>query len=95
MSKSDEFRILGRRPGNEESIRFTYRGVTFDQENSAYLCDARRLDGYFYLLYIGATELATYGGFGHTELGIARSKDLVVWSVPCGPGAVSTPAGCA
>lgn len=32
MSKSDEFRILGRRPGNEESIRFTYRGVTFDQD---------------------------------------------------------------
>ena len=33
MSKSDEFRILGRRAGNEESIRFTYRGVTFDQES--------------------------------------------------------------
>jgi 3-deoxy-7-phosphoheptulonate synthase len=32
MSKADEFRILGRRPGNDESIRFTYRGVTFDQE---------------------------------------------------------------
>src|SRR5438270_327216 len=32
MSKSDEFRILGRRPGNEESIRFDYRGVTFDQD---------------------------------------------------------------
>ncbi|HST03087.1 MAG TPA: 3-deoxy-7-phosphoheptulonate synthase [Usitatibacter sp.] len=32
MSKTDEFRILGRRAGNEESIRFTYRGVTFDQE---------------------------------------------------------------
>jgi 3-deoxy-7-phosphoheptulonate synthase len=30
--KSDEFRILGRRAGNEESIRFTYRGVEFDQE---------------------------------------------------------------
>ena len=29
MTKSDEFRILGRRPGNEEPIRFTYRGVTF------------------------------------------------------------------
>jgi hypothetical protein len=28
MSKADEFRILGRRAGNEESIRFTYRGVT-------------------------------------------------------------------
>jgi 3-deoxy-7-phosphoheptulonate synthase len=33
MSKSDEFRILGRRPGNEESIRFTYKGVTFDQDS--------------------------------------------------------------
>ena len=32
MSKNDEFRILGRRPGNEESIRFTYKGVEFDQE---------------------------------------------------------------
>jgi len=32
MSKADEFRILGRRPGNEESIRFEYKGVTFDQE---------------------------------------------------------------
>jgi 3-deoxy-7-phosphoheptulonate synthase len=28
----DEFRILGRRKGNEESIRFEYKGVTFDQE---------------------------------------------------------------
>ena len=27
-----EFRILGRRPGNEEPIRFTYKGVTFDTE---------------------------------------------------------------
>ncbi len=32
MSKTDEFRILGRRPGNEESIRFEYRGVVFDQD---------------------------------------------------------------
>jgi 3-deoxy-7-phosphoheptulonate synthase len=30
--KVDELRILGRRKGNEESIRFTYNGVTFDQE---------------------------------------------------------------
>ena len=27
-----DFRILGRRPGSEESIRFEYRGVTFDQD---------------------------------------------------------------
>lgn len=32
MSKTDEFRILGRRPGNEESIRFEYKGVAFDQD---------------------------------------------------------------
>ncbi|MGE5095317.1 MAG: 3-deoxy-7-phosphoheptulonate synthase [Betaproteobacteria bacterium] len=32
MSKNEEFRILGRRPGNEESIRFTYRGVEFHQD---------------------------------------------------------------
>jgi 3-deoxy-7-phosphoheptulonate synthase len=32
MTKPDEFRILGRRPGNEESIRFEYKGVTFDQD---------------------------------------------------------------
>ncbi len=32
MTKNAEFRILGRRPGNEESVRFTYRGVAFDQD---------------------------------------------------------------
>ena len=33
MSKADEFRILGRHKGSEESIRFTYRGVVFDQDS--------------------------------------------------------------
>ena len=32
MSKADEFRILGRRKGSEESIRFEYQGVVFDQD---------------------------------------------------------------
>ena len=33
MSKAvDEFRILGRRKGQDESIRFEYQGVRFDQE---------------------------------------------------------------
>jgi 3-deoxy-7-phosphoheptulonate synthase len=32
MSKADEFRILGRRKGSEESIRFEYKGVAFDQD---------------------------------------------------------------
>ena len=29
---AEEFRILGRRKGNEESIRFEYKGVAFDQD---------------------------------------------------------------
>ena len=33
MTKADEFRILGRHKGSDESIRFTYRGVTFDQDS--------------------------------------------------------------
>ena len=32
MKEKNEFRILGRRPGNEEPIRFTYRGVVFDED---------------------------------------------------------------
>src|SRR6202165_5201861 len=32
MSTADEFRILGRRPGNEDSIRFSYRDLTFDPD---------------------------------------------------------------
>jgi 3-deoxy-7-phosphoheptulonate synthase len=32
VGKADEFRILGRRKGNEESIRFEYKGVAFDQD---------------------------------------------------------------
>jgi len=33
MSKAEEFRILGRHKAADESIRFTYRGVTFDQDS--------------------------------------------------------------
>ncbi|MEP7261213.1 MAG: 3-deoxy-7-phosphoheptulonate synthase [Usitatibacter sp.] len=32
MSNPDDFRILGRREGNDESIAFEYRGVRFDQD---------------------------------------------------------------
>jgi 3-deoxy-7-phosphoheptulonate synthase len=33
MGKAEEFRILGRRPGNEEPIRFQYNGVAFDPDS--------------------------------------------------------------
>jgi len=56
--------------------------VGFEHANSAYLCDAHRLDGYYYLVYAGSSELTEYGGWGHGEIGVARSTDLVHWRVP-------------
>jgi hypothetical protein len=53
-----------------------------ERSNAAYLIDERDVDGFFYLLYAGSTELATFEGRGHARLGLARSADLSVWSVP-------------
>ena len=50
--------------------------------NAAYLCDARALDGHWYLLYSGSTELDRFNGRGWAKVGIARSTDLVTWEVP-------------
>jgi hypothetical protein len=57
-------------------------GITHETANSAYLCDARRLDGYWYLFYAGSTELTAFEGRGHGKIGVARSKDLETWEVP-------------
>jgi hypothetical protein len=59
-------------------------GITHETANSAHLCDARKLDGYWYLTYAGSTELDTFEGRGHAKIGIARSKDLKKWEVPPG-----------
>jgi len=50
--------------------------------NAAYLCDARALDGFWYLFYAGSTELDRFGGRGHAKVGVARSFDLAHWDVP-------------
>ena len=50
--------------------------------NAAFLCDARALDGYWYVFYAGSTELDRFGGRGYAKVGIARSRDLVRWEVP-------------
>ena len=60
--------------------------VGFEHANSAFLCDARTIDGYYYLVYAGSSELTEFGGWGHAEIGVARSTDLVHWQVP-GPAA--------
>lgn len=64
--------------------------VGFEHANSVFLCDVRtdtpggtdRGAGYYYLTYSGSDELTHFGGWGHAEIGIARSTDLVHWQVP-------------
>lgn len=50
--------------------------------NSAYLCDWRDGDGYFYLFYAGAADSTSFEGRGHGKIGMARSRDLETWRVP-------------
>lgn len=56
--------------------------LTFEHANSAFLCDAHALDGYYYMTYSASTELTAFGGWGHARIGIARSKNLKTWQVP-------------
>jgi hypothetical protein len=57
-------------------------GIDYERANSAYLCDARAVDGHFYLFYAGSTELTTFDGRGHAKIGVARSTDLRTWTAP-------------
>jgi hypothetical protein len=56
-------------------------GNVLDHEvaNAAYLVDRRADTGYWNLVYAGSTDLTTFGGRGHSSLGIARSTDLMTW----------------
>jgi hypothetical protein len=56
--------------------------VNYEWANSAFLCNDRVSGGYYYLLYAGSDELTAFDGWGHAEIGIARSKDLVHWQAP-------------
>ncbi len=56
--------------------------VNYEHANSVFLCDARSADGYYYATYAGSDELTQFDGWGHAEIGIARSTDLVHWQVP-------------
>jgi hypothetical protein len=59
--------------------------IGYEHANSAYLCDASSLPGHlYYVLYAGSDELTQFGGWGHAEIGVARSTDLVHWRVPPG-----------
>ncbi len=51
-------------------------------DNAAALYDWRKYDGHYYLIYAGRDEGQTYAGRGWNQIGLARSKDLVHWSIP-------------
>ena len=57
-------------------------GVTHEVANAIYLYDARTIDGHYYVFYAGSSELTEFDGWGDAAIGIARSTDLVHWSVP-------------
>ena len=50
--------------------------------NSGYLCDWREHDGYYYLFYAGGNDWWQFEERGHLKIGVARSKDLMTWSLP-------------
>ncbi|MGC9452451.1 MAG: hypothetical protein ACP5I4_13520 [Oceanipulchritudo sp.] len=69
---------------------------TIDRVNAAALCDNRKEDGFLYLIYGGknAERRDEFAGTaaagrpwprGWNRLGLARSGDLVEWTVPGGP----------
>ena len=47
--------------------------------NSAYLCDWREYDGYFYLFYAGANDWFRFEERGHCKIGVVRSTNLKNW----------------
>lgn len=67
-----------------------FRGLKIPQEkfnikeraNAAFLADWRSYDGYFYLLYAGATKNKSRENGSDNKLGLARSKDLIMWDIP-------------
>jgi hypothetical protein len=56
--------------------------LNYEHANSAFLVDAHRIDGWYYLVYADAPEVTTFGGAGHNVLALARSRDLGHWTVP-------------
>jgi hypothetical protein len=57
--------------------------VGFEHANSAYLCATGPSPGHeAYLFYAGSSELTQFDGWGHADIGVARSADLVHWEVP-------------
>jgi hypothetical protein len=68
-----------------QGYTFDLPGEEFNREsiaNAAALYDWRKSDGYYYLIYAGRNDGETYARRGWNQIGLARSKDLVHWSIP-------------
>ncbi len=59
-------------------------GTSYEHANCAYLVDGRRIGGWYYLSYSDAPDKTAFNREGHAVVAIARSRDLVHWSVPPG-----------
>ena len=55
---------------------------TNDRMNAGFLFDNTSVDGYYYYIYAGRTENKSHLGRGDNKLGITRSRDLKIWSIP-------------
>ncbi|HEY1738531.1 MAG TPA: hypothetical protein VGI86_07465, partial [Acidimicrobiia bacterium] len=57
-------------------------GSTYEHANCAFIVNRGAVAGEYYLVYSDSPNKATFGGEGPAVLALARSRDLVTWSVP-------------
>jgi hypothetical protein len=57
-------------------------GTTYEHANCAFVVDRGPINGEYYLVYSDSPNKTTYGGEGPAVLALARSRDLVTWTVP-------------
>jgi len=59
-------------------------GTTYEHANCAFIVNRGPVDGLTYLVYSDSPNQTTFSGEGPAVLALARSEDLVAWSVPGG-----------
>jgi hypothetical protein len=57
-------------------------GSTYEHANCAFVVDRGPIDGEYYLVYSDSPNKSTFGVEGPAVVALARSRDLVTWSVP-------------
>lgn len=57
-------------------------GAAYEHANCAFVVNRGPIDGHTYIVYADSPDKTTFGGAGSAVLALARSRDLVTWSVP-------------